>query len=602
MVYNISLLFSLYLMQGLYLGIMFSFPWLVLGADNKGNLSKQAKLSLAALPYSLKIIWAPLVDALYFTKFGKRKTWLIPSQYLLAISLLVMSVKVDDWLGREEGEKYGFPGSAKPVNIGAIGGIIFVCTFCSATQDIAVDGWGLALLSRKKSGWAQICNTIGQTIGITISLFCGLIISNPVFVNRYFRKTPIKNSAFLSTKEYLIIYSVILLIYNTVVALLVHETDSTFTPYIRKLLRCPWYHWCMKANPDIANNIEISSRSQNGDSTTTAENTINASEPADLRGNGIQFQTYTPDGTLSELEIHEPFNIEGDEVTPAEHGEKKSLSVIETYKALIAILMLKPILLFIAMITIIKIAVAPHASLFSFKMEQRGGNKAILALCGLIPAPISIAVLSVLSKYFARPKPLRVQNWLYIPYLVVLAATIPFVHLMPSFISETKMNERPNGTTIYTYKFPTRFFVLLIFLNILEDLMTKSLLLSQQAFAAKVSDRSISGTYMTFLGSMQNISSHLTKLISKWLAASMTFGNCSKSNIKGCDTVVDGYYLQLGITLTLALILFPLVVLPISKNLDSRPVSDYEYDPNKWIPNWCRNLFAKMRRGRKKAG
>ena len=34
-----------------------------------------------------------------------------------------------------------------------------------ATQDIAVDGWALTMLSKRNVGLASTCNTIGQTIG-----------------------------------------------------------------------------------------------------------------------------------------------------------------------------------------------------------------------------------------------------------------------------------------------------------------------------------------------------------------------------------------------------------------------------------------------------
>lgn len=43
----------------------------------------QALLSIIAWPYSLKIIWAPIVDALYIQRIGRRKSWLIPLQLLM---------------------------------------------------------------------------------------------------------------------------------------------------------------------------------------------------------------------------------------------------------------------------------------------------------------------------------------------------------------------------------------------------------------------------------------------------------------------------------------------------------------------------------------
>ena len=36
--------------------------------------------SFVSWPFSLKILWAPLVDSLYFPALGQRRTWLIPVQ------------------------------------------------------------------------------------------------------------------------------------------------------------------------------------------------------------------------------------------------------------------------------------------------------------------------------------------------------------------------------------------------------------------------------------------------------------------------------------------------------------------------------------------
>lgn len=43
----------------------------------------QALFSLVVWPFSLKLFWAPLVDALYVQRIGRRKSWLVPVQYLM---------------------------------------------------------------------------------------------------------------------------------------------------------------------------------------------------------------------------------------------------------------------------------------------------------------------------------------------------------------------------------------------------------------------------------------------------------------------------------------------------------------------------------------
>jgi PAT family acetyl-CoA transporter-like MFS transporter 1 len=53
----------------------------------------------------------------------------------------------------------------------------FVLYFLMATQDIAVDGWALTMLSKKNRGRGPVCNSIGQNIGYFLS-FVGFLALN----------------------------------------------------------------------------------------------------------------------------------------------------------------------------------------------------------------------------------------------------------------------------------------------------------------------------------------------------------------------------------------------------------------------------------------
>src|ERR1700682_6770327 len=52
--------------------------------------------ALVGTPYTLKFLWAPLVDALHvplFTRrFGRRRGWLVFSQLLLIIAILLLAL------------------------------------------------------------------------------------------------------------------------------------------------------------------------------------------------------------------------------------------------------------------------------------------------------------------------------------------------------------------------------------------------------------------------------------------------------------------------------------------------------------------------------
>lgn len=67
---NVSLLLFLYVLQGIPLGLAGSVP-LILQSRNV-SYSDQAFFSFVFWPFSLKLLWAPLVDSLYFRRFGRR--------------------------------------------------------------------------------------------------------------------------------------------------------------------------------------------------------------------------------------------------------------------------------------------------------------------------------------------------------------------------------------------------------------------------------------------------------------------------------------------------------------------------------------------------
>ena len=88
--YNVLLLLFLYILQGIPLGLAGSMPMVL---QNKGiSYKQQAVFSLVFWPFSLKLLWAPIVDSAYFKSFGRRKTWLVPTQYLIGVFMLILSL------------------------------------------------------------------------------------------------------------------------------------------------------------------------------------------------------------------------------------------------------------------------------------------------------------------------------------------------------------------------------------------------------------------------------------------------------------------------------------------------------------------------------
>lgn len=175
---NLVLLLVLYTLQGIPYGVCNAIPMLL--QKRGASYQTQAQFSFVYWPFTLKLLWAPIVDACYWDRFGRRKSWLIPVQYSIGTVMLGMSFFIDDWLG--DGEH--------PANIKILGTVFFLLTFLAATQDIAADGWSLVLLKRRNLGYASICNSVGYTIASLFGYVMLISLESAEFCNTWLRSKP----------------------------------------------------------------------------------------------------------------------------------------------------------------------------------------------------------------------------------------------------------------------------------------------------------------------------------------------------------------------------------------------------------------------------
>mmetsp|Transcript_13950 Transcript_13950/g.24880 ORF Transcript_13950/g.24880 Transcript_13950/m.24880 type:complete len:656 (-) Transcript_13950:52-2019(-) len=213
--FNYALLLALYTLQGIPMGLSASIPFLIqqkvqmiassaahhaaaaaaaggsetiaaVTADvaaahhsqSLADLTKiaynaQAIFALCSWPFSLKLLWAPIVDACFSKRFGRRKSWLVPIQLIAGALMVGGSDYVEQELGLDS------VGSSSEMNVRGVTFFFFTLYFLMATQDIAVDGWALTMLSRNNRGKGPICNSIGQNIGYFLS-YVGFLALNDV--------------------------------------------------------------------------------------------------------------------------------------------------------------------------------------------------------------------------------------------------------------------------------------------------------------------------------------------------------------------------------------------------------------------------------------
>jgi MFS transporter, PAT family, beta-lactamase induction signal transducer AmpG len=114
------------------------------------DLTTIGLLGLAQLPFAWKFLWSPLCDRFAFSFLGRRRTWMLASQFLLLISMAGIGV-------------FSPQNSSNAIIWAAV-----VIAVFSATQDIAIDAFRREILPDNELG-------IGNTFYVNAYRVAGLI-------------------------------------------------------------------------------------------------------------------------------------------------------------------------------------------------------------------------------------------------------------------------------------------------------------------------------------------------------------------------------------------------------------------------------------------
>src|SRR6202790_5895300 len=117
----------------LLLGFSSGLPFLLVGntfgywlRDEHTSLTTIGFLSWVGIAYSLKFLWAPLMDRVdlpLFKRLGHRRGWMMFSQIVVGLALCAMGA------------------TGTKVGLGRLGACALIVAFASSTQDIVVDAW-----------------------------------------------------------------------------------------------------------------------------------------------------------------------------------------------------------------------------------------------------------------------------------------------------------------------------------------------------------------------------------------------------------------------------------------------------------------------------
>ncbi|HJV21396.1 MAG TPA: MFS transporter [Holophagaceae bacterium] len=123
------------------------------------NLKVIGAFSFVTLPYSLKVLWAPLVDRFGLPFLGRRRSWMMAMQ--AAMGLILMLLALQDPALRLRG-----------VLLLAVG-----VALTSATFDIAVDAWRVEVLPRHLLGLGTSIHITAYRVAMLVSGGGALILA-----------------------------------------------------------------------------------------------------------------------------------------------------------------------------------------------------------------------------------------------------------------------------------------------------------------------------------------------------------------------------------------------------------------------------------------
>jgi PAT family beta-lactamase induction signal transducer AmpG len=155
------------LMLGFSSGLPFFLTGNTLGywmRDEGTTLTAIGFLSWVGLAYSLKFLWAPLIDRLdapVFGGLGRRRGWMILSQLLVGVGLLAIALT---------GVKAG---------LATLGILALLVAFSSSTQDIVVDAWRIeAAADADELGLLSAAYQLGYRLAVLVTEAAILISAN----------------------------------------------------------------------------------------------------------------------------------------------------------------------------------------------------------------------------------------------------------------------------------------------------------------------------------------------------------------------------------------------------------------------------------------
>lgn len=135
--------------------------WMTESGVDLGTIGLFASLGT---PYSLKVLWAPLMDRFHFWP-GRRRGWMLLMQLLLVVSIFSLSL------------------FNPQTNLYAIAVTALLVSIFSATQDIAIDAYRREILPDTELGMGSSLYVVGYRVGCLVAGALALWLADKFLVD-----------------------------------------------------------------------------------------------------------------------------------------------------------------------------------------------------------------------------------------------------------------------------------------------------------------------------------------------------------------------------------------------------------------------------------
>ncbi|KAG5681678.1 hypothetical protein PVAND_011091 [Polypedilum vanderplanki] len=244
--------------------------------------------------------------------------------------------------------------------------------------------------------------------------------------------------------------------------------------------------------------------------------------------------------------------------------ETTDYGIKRAYSDLVDIIKLKPVIQLCTMIFTIETCFAACGAITSLKLIEYGVPKDKFALLTLPSAPVQILFPLLVAKYTTGKKPLSFYYKIF-PCRVISMTLKTFYIFHTRKILESSL---------------VSFYVGIIILYFFDHCFTKASYSADGCFITKIADPMIGGSYMTLINTFANVGNRIFSTFFLWLVDKITWKQCSSSantfsvqnsttintcandlekeacieNGGNCETIVDGFYIEIGISVIIALI------------------------------------------------